>query len=122
MTTGRDPLALDERHVIGLNNFVQKTIKRFSHARHKEENNRYADNDFAIAEPFILGILVSVFGFISGGISESSKNRDRICPYNGAFSKIYVHLSARKSIKNCEKVIVHFWRKCVIAIISLNKE
>jgi hypothetical protein len=58
--TGSEPVAVDEHPGIGLKDFAQKRMKRFSHAKDKEKINRYVDNHCAIGETFALAIPVSV--------------------------------------------------------------
>jgi hypothetical protein len=56
-------------HVVG----NQKTIKRSSHPKDKEEINQYVDDHFAIGETSALGIPVSVLALISRKIGEFSE-------------------------------------------------
>jgi hypothetical protein len=53
---GRNPVAVDVRHMTRLNNYAWKTIKRFSQAKEKKQIHQYMNDHFTVDETFALGI------------------------------------------------------------------
>jgi hypothetical protein len=58
------------QHITDLNDLAVRNIKRFSHSRKREEIRKYVDNNFVMSADFPLGLPISVFDLISGGIEH----------------------------------------------------
>jgi hypothetical protein len=57
-------------HVAYLKDLAARNIKRFSGSRSKEEIRKYVQDNLVMSADFALGLRISVFDLISGGIEQ----------------------------------------------------
>jgi hypothetical protein len=58
------------QHIPDVKDLAVRNIKRFSRSRKKEEIRKCMDDNFVMSADFALGLPISVFDLISGGIQH----------------------------------------------------